>query len=349
MKSALDGKLGQFGRAALAVALMVGAALGQVPRKHEIEAQVNEKVVTTYEVYKQVQGRWRELERLKVPDLAEAKRRAWRQARRELVENLLLVQAGSKLEKEHGVVKDFINQRVRLKVEELRREAGGEPKLRDYIEQKEKITYEEYLKRIREHELRNLVVARGILKGYRIRLSAIENYYREHPEAFREPTRVRYRQVRLTLPFEATEADRKELSEVARELVKRIRKGADFNTVAKDLADKSEEAKEEPAWKDLPEVAPAMRDALRRLKPGQVSDPVWTVSTVRILKLVERKPGRTVPFPEAQATIRKRLERQDRDRKYLKLMQGLREKSYVWVRKDAQASYLDRRPRLRVP
>ena len=333
----------------LALALVAGVSLGQVPRKHEIEAQVNGKVITTYEVYKQVRGRWTEMERQAVPNLPEAKRQAWRQARRELIENLLLVQAGQKLAKEHPVIKGFINRRVQIKIEELRRESGGEGKLRDFVEQKEKITYDEYLKRLRENELRSMIIARGILKGYRIRLSAIEDYYRENPSKFDTPARVRFRQIRLSMPSGGTVADREELTAVAKELIKRIRKGADFGAVAKDLVPRTEEAGKEAPLRNLPELSPPIREALRRLKPGGVSDPVWTGSTVRIVKLIELKPGRRVPFSEAQTAIRRRLEMQAREGKYYILMESLRKKSYVWERKDAAASLLDRRLGSRIP
>ncbi|HRU05777.1 MAG TPA: peptidyl-prolyl cis-trans isomerase, partial [Candidatus Brocadiia bacterium] len=289
---------------------LAGAALAveaTPPARHTVEAQVNGRVITTRDVYRQVESRWKELIRGKDQaekagrpyDLEQLMNEAWIEARRELVEESLLTEAGERLAKDHSKVTEWVNDQVRQDIEKQRLDLGGESKLRDYVEQQRGLSYPEYLKRLREFQYRRVVLAREVYRGAPLRPAEIEEYYRQNLDRFREPAEVRFEQILLRV-------DRRESLEsqygLAREIAERIRAGEKFEDLAKALSEDRAPARDGEGalpWRRLDTLAKPLRLALAKMKPGEISDPVviqlpggesW--GEVRVVKLVERKDER---------------------------------------------------------
>jgi len=333
---------------AWAVWALSGAALAAEatpPARHIVEAQVNDRVITTRDVYRQVESRWKELIRGK--DQAEKAGRpyeldrmmteAWNEARRELVEESLLTEAGERLGKDHSRVAEWVNDQVRQDIEKQRLDLGGESKLRDYVEQQRGLTYPEYMKRLREFQFRRVVLAREVYRGAPLRPADLEEYYRKNLDRFREPAEVRFEHIVLRV-------DKRESLEaqygLAKELADRIRKGDKFEDLAAALSEDRAPARDGEGalpWRRLDSLAKPLRAALAEMKPGEVSDPVviqlpggqsW--GEVRIVRLAERKDERVTPFTAAQDKLSEEMETAARARRYRELINRLLDMSYVW-------------------
>jgi peptidyl-prolyl cis-trans isomerase D len=62
---------------------------------------------------------------------------------------------------------------------------------------------------------------------------AVENYLKEHQAEYTQPTVIQVRQILLTLPPQATEDVRRQVAKKARELLDKLKAGADFGALAR--------------------------------------------------------------------------------------------------------------------
>jgi peptidyl-prolyl cis-trans isomerase SurA len=130
-------------------------------------------------------------------------------------------------------------------------------------------------------------------------------YYEEQKEDFRDPERVRLREVVLLLEKREPEQVRKEIEEIAA----LVRNGADFA----ELASLFSQAPTAEHGGDLgliktTDLAPEIAAAASALEPGNVSAPVQTKFGFHILKLVERKPVTFRSFEESRDEIARKIQ-----------------------------------------
>jgi len=82
------------------------------------------------------------------------------------------------------------------------------------------------------------------------------------------------------------------------------------------------------------EMAPSMRKAVTKLKPGEISDIVETPSGYQIFKLLSSQEGQIVtkvPYESVKDEIREILYRQEMQKLYKNWLQELRSQSYIRV------------------
>jgi peptidyl-prolyl cis-trans isomerase SurA len=135
---------------------------------------------------------------------------------------------------------------------------------------------------------------------------------------FAEPATVRLQEILVAARTPNAEA-------VARDVVARVRAGEDFAALARQYS----ASPTRDSGGDLGAIArkdmnAAMADAVASLEPGQVSDPVKTSDGFRILRVVERTPGRVTPFEDVKARIVDELTRKKRRVVMNRLMTKLR-------------------------
>ena len=323
--------------APLALALAIGGAAERTaaaepapPMPHTVLARVNDKTITSRDVLRQARDRREELRRQGAPDMDRRLFEGWLEARRELVEEFLLVAAGEKLAKDRPLVADFIRGQVRQEVERQRLAYGGEGKLRDYIEKKMKLTYREYLAKLRRKQISRFILHRDVYDGVTVRPSELRDLYQKRIARYRTPGKARYAQILLRIEEEKDRPDRRKL---AQELVRRIRGGETFETVAAAFSDDATLDAGPAARtheKPLNVMSAAIRKVALGLRPGQVSDPVETPSAIRIIKLIELRQGEVKSFESVQGKLREELTMVKHGRKYKALMAKLREVNYVW-------------------
>jgi len=128
-----------------------------------------------------------------------------------------------------------------------------------------------------------------------------EQYYRTHESELALPERLRLHHILVS-----AEAD-------ARRIAQRLAAGEDFAALARELSlDPSA-----PAGGDQGEIAiddlPAFAQAVTRLSPGEVSDPIRASDGWHLFRLDDRLPARRRTFAEVAPEITDRLRRQRGD------------------------------------
>jgi len=131
----------------------------------------------------------------------------------------------------------------------------------------------------------------------------------------------------------------KKAREQAMQKAKRVRSlalaGKDFKKLAREYSDlpSSVDGGDIGVFKE-DEMAPAMRKAITRLKPGEISKIVETPSGYQIFKLLSSQEGQIVtkvPYESVKDEIREILYRQEMQKLYKNWLDELRSQSYIRV------------------
>ena len=147
-------------------------------------------------------------------------------------------------------------------------------------------------------------------------------------------TQSRARHILLRVAPQMTEAAaRSKLSELKRQI---FSGKADFATLAKEFSQDGSAAQGgDLGWANPGMFVPEFEEAMNRLAPSQISDPVVSRFGVHLIQLVERRKTALNPR-EQKETIRAMLREKKLDEAYATWARDLRGRAYVEMREQAQ-------------
>ncbi|MGR3309633.1 MAG: peptidylprolyl isomerase [Candidatus Brocadiales bacterium] len=131
------------------------------------------------------------------------------------------------------------------------------------------------------------------------------NYYNKHIDEYQEAKKVKLRQILLRFSMYNS---RKEAEWMARQLLKRLRQGEDFATMAENYS-QGPRASRGGVW-DFDEVdnlRKELRDEAFRIKEGGLSPILESSMAYHIIKVEEIKPTKTRSFQSVQEEIFEKL------------------------------------------
>jgi peptidyl-prolyl cis-trans isomerase C len=158
-------------------------------------------------------------------------------------------------------------------------------------------------------------------------------FYQQNLERFKQGDTVHASHILIGLPQGATPAQKQEARVKAQAILKRVRGGDDFATVAKA---QSQDPGSAPNGGDLGffpkgQMTPAFEEAAFKLKPGAVSNLVETPFGFHIIKVQEKRGPRTAPLEEVGAQIKEFLTQGQRETKLEQLVAAAKGKSKVEI------------------
>jgi peptidyl-prolyl cis-trans isomerase C len=138
-----------------------------------------------------------------------------------------------------------------------------------------------------------------------------KSFYDGHPEYFTEPETIRASGILIKVDVKSDAAKKEEARKKMEDIQKRVKKGEDFATLAKDFSQDASAAQ----GGDLGTIPrgrmpKALDDAAFSLKPGEVSNVVETEVGFHLIKVHEKKPEQVVPFKDVEEKIRQHLSNQ---------------------------------------
>lgn len=155
---------------------------------------------------------------------------------------------------------------------------------------------------------------------------AARDHYDSHLDDFRTPPRARVSHILLRFECDCVECDciaeRAQKAEKAKQLLERLRGGANFTLLAVESSEDKSTAGQGgslAAWISPEEVAPQFAEAAFALKPGEISDIVETPFGYHIIRLDEKSPGDLTPFEEVEDKLLEQLEKEYRGRELAKV------------------------------
>jgi peptidyl-prolyl cis-trans isomerase SurA len=117
---------------------------------------------------------------------------------------------------------------------------------------------------------------------------------------------------------------------IAADAERKIKRGdISFTAMARRATDMQPERGGELGWLHVEDLAPWMIDALRSMKPGDVSGVIETSFGCNLLELVERRDFEPVSFKEAEGALIQQVSGQKMERAYVQWLETLRKQTYI--------------------
>jgi parvulin-like peptidyl-prolyl isomerase len=191
------------------------------------------------------------------------------------------------------------------------------------------LTEEEFRKNIAEEIAIAALVKREVSDHIWIENKEIEAFYQENKERFRAPPQVAISQILIRI------GENRRLAEAEKkgaELLKKLKEGADFASLAKEHSDgPTAEIGGVLGLIMEGELPPEIRKIVFALKVGEFSDPITTPAGVHIFRLDAHVEERQKELVEVEREIRRTLFARKMEQRYQEWLNALRNKSYVRI------------------
>lgn len=153
----------------------------------------------------------------------------------------------------------------------------------------------------------------------------VRAYYDERRATYKRPRQFKASQILVKVDPASNKEEREALLKKAHGLLAQARAGEDFYNLAYyNSDDRSKYVGGDLGYFHEGQTVKEFEDALKQLKPGEISDPIRTMYGFHIVKLFENNDPRQLEFEEVMDKIRKTLESDVREKLYGEWMAALR-------------------------
>ena len=158
-------------------------------------------------------------------------------------------------------------------------------------------------------------------------------YYQQNLERFKQGDSVHAAHILIGMPQNATPEQKAEAKTRAAAVLKTIKAGGDFATLARASSQDTGSAQNGGDLGFFPkgQMTPAFEEAAFKLKPGTVSGLVETPFGFHIIKVSERRAPRTAPFTEASGQIKEFLTQGQREQKLEQFVEQIKAKGKIEI------------------
>jgi peptidyl-prolyl cis-trans isomerase C len=159
----------------------------------------------------------------------------------------------------------------------------------------------------------------------------VKAFYDQNLDRFKQGDSVHAAHILIGVPQNATAEQKAEAKAKAAVLLKTIKAGGDFATLAKA---NSQDPGSAPNGGDVGffpkgQMTPAFEEAAFKLKPGTMSGVVETPFGFHIIKVIERRAPRTAPFDEVSGQIKDFLMQGQREQKLERFVEQVKAKGKI--------------------
>ncbi len=263
------------------------------------------------------------------------------------VDDLLLFQRGKDMNYH------MTNEQFESVVDGIKKDNGmSDAEFKTAMEQ-EGLTLDALRKRIEPEFIIREVQRNEVLGAMRLTEQELHQYYDAHPEEFMKTPTVTLRELLVADPAAPATTGRggqptfapasndQALAEKIEALRQRAAGGEDFQklvTEASDAASKAAGGLIGPI--DITELAPAIRDAIEKLQPGDITQPIRTPRGYQLLKLESRTTAQKMTFDEVRDQIEQKVGESRLDAETARYLKIIRTQALLdWKRDDLRLMY----------
>jgi len=161
-------------------------------------------------------------------------------------------------------------------------------------------------------------------------------YYNEHGDVFLQDEQIRVHHILFKVSETADPAKETDVENRARRVLQRIKKGEDFENLARQFSEDPSALKGgDIGFFSRGDMIKNFEDAAFALQPGEVSDLVRTPLGFHIIRLDESKQSQQVPFEEVKAQIKLRLKQENSNKLFEQYVEKLKAKADIKIRDKA--------------
>ena len=161
----------------------------------------------------------------------------------------------------------------------------------------------------------------------------VTDFYAKNPDQFKQGESVRASHILISVPKGADAATKAQARDKAEQVLKEVKGGGDFAALAKQhSADPGSAANGgDLGFFQQGQMVGPFNDAAFSLAPGTISDLVETDFGFHIIKVAEKKEGRTIPLEEVRPQVEQYLERLNRQEQTETFVNGLKAKGKIEI------------------
>ena len=298
----------------------------------EIIAKVNGDIITRGEME---QARTRLMEEAKSQgltgaQLAEVVRNQDKNALRDQIDQLLLVQRGKDLD-----VKVDADVTRRLAEIQSQSKITDPDKFHDYIREQTGMSFEDFQQQMKNTLLTQKVIGEEISSRISIPEADLRKYYEEHQKEFVREEQVFLSQILVSTegktPAQVAAAQKK-----AADLVTRARKGEKFSDLARQNSDDPATAKDGgqlPPYKRSEHLlVKEIEDLVFQQKRGYVTDAIKLPQYLLILKVDDHYEAGQASFEEVKEQITQKLAEPKMEPKVREYLTNLRQNAFLQIK-----------------
>jgi peptidyl-prolyl cis-trans isomerase C len=161
----------------------------------------------------------------------------------------------------------------------------------------------------------------------------VKTFYDQNLERFKQGDSVHAAHILIGVPQNATPEQKAEARNKAAAVLKTVKAGGDFATLARANSSDPGSAQNGGDLGFFPkgQMTPAFEEAAFKLKPGTVSGLVETPFGFHIIKAIERRGPRTAPFDEVSGQIKDFLTQGQREQKLEQFVEQVKAKGKIEI------------------
>ena len=307
------------------------ALTGEGKVVEEIIARVNNEIITSSELEKArtaaAEDAQQECKGRCTPEqLQVAVEDRQKFALRDLIDQSLLAQRGKDMgiNVESEVVKQLDTIRIQNKLDSMEKLEAAVTK--------EGLNWDDFKSNIRNKLLTQEVIRREVGAHITIGRDEAMKYYEQHKKDFVKPEQVALRAIELSTEGK-NETELAELKKKAEDLLRRIKDGEDFSTLAKRFSDGA--TAQQGGYLGVykrGELSKQLEDQVFSMKKNQLTDVIETKQGFLILQVLERYEAGEQPFEKVENEIMDHLYSERMEPALREYLKTLREQSYVVVK-----------------
>lgn len=294
---------------------------------NKVAAVVNQDIITTYELDREVANRLaaQTPENRPVPQSREALQR---QVLDQMIEQTLVNQRVEELglqvteEEMEEAINDVLQQN-NITREQLRQALAAQG-----------LSFNEYREKIRQQILRIKLIGREVQSKVDVSSREIRDDFRENIDKYRGEPTVSLSYLQFAIPRDTLVGNTQveQIRERAREALALLRQGEEFySTVFVYSTDDNVEGGDLGTFTE-DELRPSFARAIDGLEEGEVTDLIETPEGLFILKVEELHPGPIRRFDTVKEEIREKLMEEDREQRFKEWSSKLKENAHIEIR-----------------
>ncbi|MEP6592141.1 MAG: peptidylprolyl isomerase [Acidobacteriota bacterium] len=160
----------------------------------------------------------------------------------------------------------------------------------------------------------------------------VREFYDKNPDKFKQEEAVRASHILIPADEKADEATKKKARAEVDDVLKQLKAGGDFATLAKKYSkDGSAAQGGDLNFFTKGQMVPAFDQVAFSLKPGETSDVVTTPFGYHIIRVTEHRAASTVPFEQVSERIKEYLTEQQKQERAQAFIEELKKKARIEV------------------
>jgi peptidyl-prolyl cis-trans isomerase C len=195
------------------------------------------------------------------------------------------------------------------------------------------LTLDQVRQQTRTNMLVQKVIEAEVAPRVVVQDAEISAFYQQNLERFKQGDTVHASHILIGLPQNPTPEQKTQAKTKAQTVLKQVRGGGDFATLARAESQDSGSAQNGGDLGFFPkgQMSPAFEEAAFKTRPGAISALVETPFGFHIIKVHERRGPRTAPLAEVGGQIKSFLEQGQREQKLEQFVEQVKTKSKIEI------------------